>query len=203
MGIYTWGKIAFGMPNLRGWFYRLCTGAASTVLKICLGWCGASSLMVSGFNFFGDLFAILSTSKDSRSLMGGSDVVHCVRGTVDWHNNGSVRSVWECGWDCFVNILLTLCTILWTIGGPSVVVCNGPTSWQCSQAYMFDPVRVYVIISFGDCSASRFCPKYWAVPHHSAGAQHSGNGNGDSFNPIASPSAVKEVFNVLVPQFPT
>ena len=28
----------------------------------------------------------------------------------------------------------------------------------------------------------------------------SGNGNGDSLNPIASPSAVEEVSNVLVPQ---
>ena len=37
MGIYMQGEIAFGMPNLHGWFYRLCTGAASTVLKICLG----------------------------------------------------------------------------------------------------------------------------------------------------------------------
>ena len=79
MGIYTWGEIVFGVPNLRGWFYRLCTGAASTVLKICLGWCGANSLMVLGFHFSGDSFTILSASEDSRSLMGGSDVVHCVR----------------------------------------------------------------------------------------------------------------------------
>ena len=57
----------------------MCTGAASTVLKICLGWCGASSFMVSEFYFSGDLFAILSASEDSRSLMGGSDVVHCVQ----------------------------------------------------------------------------------------------------------------------------
>ena len=35
--------------------------------------------MVSGFYFSGDLFTILSTSKDSRSLMGGSDVVYCVQ----------------------------------------------------------------------------------------------------------------------------
>ena len=34
--------------------------------------------MVLGFYFFGDLFTILSASEDSRSLMGGSDVVHCV-----------------------------------------------------------------------------------------------------------------------------
>ena len=70
MGIYTWGEIAFGALNLRGWFYRLCTGVASTVLKIYLGWCGASSLMVSGFHFLGDSFTILFASEDSRSLMG-------------------------------------------------------------------------------------------------------------------------------------
>ena len=36
---------------------------------------------------------------------------------------------------------------------------------------MFDPVHVHVITSFGDCSVSRFCPKYWAVLHRLAGAQ--------------------------------
>ena len=41
-------------------------------------WCGASSLTVSGFYFIGDLLTILSASEDSRSLMGGSDIVHCV-----------------------------------------------------------------------------------------------------------------------------
>ena len=30
----------------------------------------------------------------------------------------------------------------------------------------------------------------------------SGNGNGDSFNPVTSPSVVEEVSNVLVPQIP-
>ena len=78
MGIYTWGEIAFGVPNLRGWFYRLCTGAISIMLRICLCWCGANSLMVSVFYSFGDLLTILSTSEDNRSLMGGSDVVHGV-----------------------------------------------------------------------------------------------------------------------------
>ena len=75
MGIYTWGEIAFGAPNLRGWFYRLCIGAASIVLKICLGWCGASSLLVSEFCFLGDLLTIPSASEDNRSFKGGSDVV--------------------------------------------------------------------------------------------------------------------------------
>ena len=78
MGIYTWGEMTFGTPNLHGWFYRLCTRAASTMLKRCLGWCGVSSLMVSGFYFSGDLFTILSASEDNRSLMGGSDVMHCI-----------------------------------------------------------------------------------------------------------------------------
>ena len=31
----------------------------------------------------------------------------------------------------------------------------------------------------------------------------SGNGNGDSLNPVASPLVVEEVSNVLVPQIPT
>ena len=34
--------------------------------------------MVLGIYFCGDLLTILSASKDSHSLMGGSDVVHCV-----------------------------------------------------------------------------------------------------------------------------
>ena len=41
---------------------------------------------------------------------------------------------------------------------------------------MFDPVSMHVIFSFWDCSASRFCPKYWAVPHRSAGGTTSGFG---------------------------
>ena len=51
MGIYMWGEIAFGVPNLREWFYRLCTRAASTMLKICLGW-----LRGQLFDGFGILF---------------------------------------------------------------------------------------------------------------------------------------------------
>ena len=80
MGIYTLGEIAFGVLNLRGWSYRLCIGAASTVLRLCLGWCGASSLMVLGFHFSGDLFAILSAFEDSRSLMGGGVMLCIVSG---------------------------------------------------------------------------------------------------------------------------
>ena len=57
--------------------------------------------------------------------------------------------MWECGWDCCVDNILTLCTISWTIGAPLCLLFNGPTSWQCSQAYMFDSVSVLVIFSFG------------------------------------------------------
>ena len=32
LGAYVWGVIAFGAPNLRGWSYRLCTGAATIVI---------------------------------------------------------------------------------------------------------------------------------------------------------------------------
>ena len=79
LGTYVRGVIVFGALNLRGWFYRLCTEAASTVLKICLGWCGASSLIVSGFHFLGIYLPFFLRLEDSCSLMGGSDVVHCVQ----------------------------------------------------------------------------------------------------------------------------
>ena len=35
--------------------------------------------MVFGFYFLGDSLTILFASEDSRSFMGGSDIVHCVR----------------------------------------------------------------------------------------------------------------------------
>ena len=93
------------------------------MLKICLGWCGASSLTVSGFYSSGDLLTILSASEDSRSLMGGSDVVHCVRvlltGTTVAEFCGVCGSLVGIG---LCTIYLLLCTILWTIGGPSIIV---------------------------------------------------------------------------------
>ena len=173
MGIYTWGEIVFGLPNLHGWFHRLCTGAASTMLKICLGWCGASSVMVSGFYSLGNLLTILSASEDSRSLMGGSDVVHCIWvpliGTT-MAVFATCRSVVGIVFCILYLLCVQYCGLL---GAPLSLYCNGPTSWQCSQAYMFDPMSVHVIISFGDCSVSLFCLIYWAVPHHLAGAQQS------------------------------
>ena len=48
---------------------------------------------------------------------------------------------------------------MWTIGGPSIIVCNGPTFWQCSHAYMFDPMRVPVIIFILGLLRLLFLPK--------------------------------------------
>ena len=36
LGAYMRGAIAFGMPNLHGWSYRLCIGAATTVIMQAL-----------------------------------------------------------------------------------------------------------------------------------------------------------------------
>ena len=76
-------------------------------------------------------------------------VVHCVQVPLTGTTVAEFWGVWEFGWDWFMYSYLLLCTILWTIGGPSIIVCNGPTSWQCSQAYMFDPVSVHVIFHLG------------------------------------------------------
>ena len=36
LGAYMWGEIAFGVPNLRGWSYRLCARATTTVIIVTL-----------------------------------------------------------------------------------------------------------------------------------------------------------------------
>ena len=65
--------------KLRGWSYRLCTRATTTMIIQGLVGAGANSLMVSGFYFSLGFFTILCAFEGSRSFMGGSDVVHCVR----------------------------------------------------------------------------------------------------------------------------
>ena len=32
LGAYVWGEITFGLPNLHGWSYTLCTRATTTVI---------------------------------------------------------------------------------------------------------------------------------------------------------------------------
>ena len=96
------------------------------MLKTCLGWCGASSLMVLGFYSLRDLLTILSASEDSRSLMGGSDVVHCVRVPL---NGTTVAEFWACG--SLVGI--GLCTLTYScvqycglLGAPLSLFIMGP-----------------------------------------------------------------------------
>ena len=96
-------------------------GAASAVLKICLGWYWASSLLVSGFYFLWDLLTILSVSEDGRSFMGGSDVVHCVRVLL---TSTTVAKFWAFG----SLVRIGFCTFSYFVynivdmGGPYIIV---------------------------------------------------------------------------------
>ena len=58
-----------------------------------LSWCGANSLMVWGFYFSLGFFTILCASEGSRSFMGGSNVVHCVRVSL---TGTTVALSWAC-----------------------------------------------------------------------------------------------------------
>ena len=85
-------------------------------------------------------------------------VVHCVRVPL----TGTTMAVFAAYGSVVGTVLSTLyllcvqyCRLF---GGPLLLFFNGPTSWQCSHAYMFDLLRVHVIILFGDCSVSLLCP---------------------------------------------
>ena len=100
------------------------------------------------------------------------DVVHCVRVPLT-STTMAVFAAYGSVVGIVLSILYLLCVqYCGLLGAPLSLFFNGPTSWQCSQVYMSDLVSVHVIISFGDCSVSLFYPMYWAVPHRSAGAQH-------------------------------
>ena len=68
-----------------------------------------------------DLFTILSVFEDSLSFIGWSDVVHCVRVPL---TSTTMAVFWVCGILVGIHLLTMylLCTILWTIGGPSILV---------------------------------------------------------------------------------
>ena len=78
--------------------YRLCTGAIATTL-ITNAFVGAGLAFSHGFgiSFSRDPFTSLCASEDSSSLMGGSDVVHCVRMSLTRHNCGTVLGALESG----------------------------------------------------------------------------------------------------------
>ena len=77
--------------------------------------------MVLGFYFLGDLLTIFSAYEDSRSFMGGSDVVHCVRVSL---TSITVAEFWACG--SLVGIGLCIVTYsvynIVDIGGLSIIV---------------------------------------------------------------------------------
>ena len=74
---YLRGEIAFGAPNLRRNLCRLCVGSWTTELMIAL--VGAGPTLLRFRDFIGIILFGFHASEDSRSHMGGSDVVHCVR----------------------------------------------------------------------------------------------------------------------------
>ena len=77
--------------------------------------------MVSGFYSLADLLTILSAFEDNRSLMEGSDVVHCVRVPLTCT---TVAEFWVCG--SLVGIGLCIFTYFVynfvDIEGPSIIV---------------------------------------------------------------------------------
>ena len=76
-----------------------------------LGWCGANSLMVSGFHFSLGFFTILCASESSRSFMGGSDVVHCVRVSLTGTTVALSLAHWSLVWGLVCTINLQFVTL--------------------------------------------------------------------------------------------
>ena len=70
--------------------------------------------------------------------------MHCVRvpliGTIvaDFWACGSLVGIGSCAFSYFVYNIVG-------IGALLLLLCNGPTSWQCSQGYLFDLVVAHVI----------------------------------------------------------
>ena len=64
--------------------------------------------MVSGFEFALGFFTILCASEGSRSFMGGSDVVHCVRVSLTGTTVAMSWAHWSLVVDWFVRLTLTL-----------------------------------------------------------------------------------------------
>ena len=60
----------------------------------------------------------------------------------------TVTELWACG--SLVGI--GLCTFTYSMynivdnmGAPLLLLCNGPTPWQCSQGYLVDPAAIVVV----------------------------------------------------------
>ena len=84
--------------------------------------------MVSGFHR--DSLTSICASEGSRSLMGGSIVVNCVRLVVDSHSRWHESWVHSTSWDCCT--LHSTVHYWWNNGGLSlIIVLMGPPP-QCS-----------------------------------------------------------------------
>ena len=81
--------------------------------------------MVSGFNFSLRFFTILCASEGSRSFMGGSDVVHCVRVSLTGTIVATSWVHWSLVGDWFCTINTHSVTFLMGMG-PSKCVVMGP-----------------------------------------------------------------------------
>ena len=92
------GVIAFSVPNLRGWSYRLCTGATTTVIIHTLVDAGPTLSWFRDFIFSLGFFTILCVSEGSRSFMVGSDVVHCVRVSLTGTTMALSWAYWSLLW---------------------------------------------------------------------------------------------------------
>ena len=90
-----------------------------------LGWCGANSLMVLGFCFSLGFFTILCASEGSRSFMGGSDVVHCVRVSLTGTTVALSWACWSLVWGLVWTNTFTLWHLMWE-WGPSKCLVMGP-----------------------------------------------------------------------------
>ena len=102
------------MLNLCGWSYRVVHWGRNHCDNRYLDWCRANSLTVSGFHL-SDSVTILCAFEDSRSFMGGSDVVHCVWVSLTGATVAPFWAHWSVVW-IGLNILNSLCKLFVEMG---------------------------------------------------------------------------------------
>ena len=76
LGTYVRGVIVFSMPNLRGWSYRLCIGAATTVIIQALVGAGPTLSWFRDFIFLWDSLPFFVRLRAAAPLWGG--VMLCI-----------------------------------------------------------------------------------------------------------------------------
>ena len=86
-----------------------------------------------GILFSLGFFTILCASEDSRSFMGGSDVVHCVRFSLIGTIVAPFWAHWSLVGDWFVQ-LHSLCDIIRGNGAPLMLFVMGPRPGNVARA---------------------------------------------------------------------